>query len=114
MIQIIRNRASGKQIEEMLESHAGFIKVAVDIRRKILAGGGVLHADCEAALLKDGSRQTDIWGADWIPETQEVAFESIINIRPRQGNRSMTIEDPILREQVRHAVEVLLGGKQDA
>jgi hypothetical protein len=27
----------------------------------MLAGGGVLHADCEAVLLEDGSDQTNIW-----------------------------------------------------
>jgi hypothetical protein len=42
----------------------------VDIKREILAGGGILYADCEAILLKDGSKQEDIWGADWIPETK--------------------------------------------
>ena len=37
---------------------------AADVRRRILAGGGPMHADCEAALLEDGSVQSDIWGAD--------------------------------------------------
>lgn len=60
------------------------MKLAVDLERGILAGGGALHADCEAALLEDGSRQEDVWGADWIPGAQQVTFESLINIRPRR------------------------------
>ena len=76
------------------------MKLAVDIRRRIVAGGGALHADCEAALLDDGSRQEDVWGADWIPESQEVRFESLINIRPKAGNRSITVTVPALRETI--------------
>lgn len=93
MICIVRTRAAQKQIDEMLEAHSFYIKLAVDIDRAILAGGGELHADCEAVLLEDGSRQENIWGASWNPLTQEVFYESLINIRPRQNNRSMEILD---------------------
>jgi len=27
-----------------------------------------------------------VWGADWYPDTGEVGFEALINIRPRQQN----------------------------
>ncbi len=81
----------------MLVQFQSFIKLAVDLRRDILAGGGEGHADCEELLLDDGSCQADTWRADWIPESQVVEFEALINIRPRQGNRSMVIEDRSLR-----------------
>ncbi|MDX1418014.1 MAG: DUF5674 family protein [Candidatus Promineifilaceae bacterium] len=100
MILIIREPASDEQIETMLETLESYIKLAVDVRQKILAGGGVMHADCEAALLEEGSQQEDIWGADWVPAVQEVTFESLINIRPRQDNPSLEILDPELRELV--------------
>jgi hypothetical protein len=109
-IHIIRERATRKEIQEMLEELETYIKLAVDVERNILAGGGEYHADCEEVLLEDGSRQEDIWGADWYPETREVIFVALINIRPRQGNRGMGIEDPKLREKieaiVRHLLEV--------
>ena len=82
----------------------------MDIERGILAGGGELHADCEAVLLENGSKQVDIWGADWYPLTQEVGYESLINIRPRQNNRSMEIQYAMIRQQVAHIVQQLLGG----
>ena len=110
MIHIIRSRASRQQVDEMLQMLETYIKLAVDIRQGSLAGGGAMHADCEAALLEEGSRQEDIWGADWNPESQEVTFESLINIRPRQNNRSMDIVDPALRTQVARIVQTLLGG----
>ena len=95
---------------EMLEQLESYVKLAVDVRRSVLAGGGALHADCEAALLDDGSAQADIWGADWIPSTQEVTYESLINLRPGQGNLALEVQDPGLREQIATVVERLLGG----
>lgn len=94
----------------MLQPLRTFVKLAVDVRRGILAGGGVLHADCEAALLQAGSQQEDIWGADWNPLTQQVTYESLINIRPRQNNRSMEVLDPTLRARMAQIVQDLLGG----
>lgn len=109
MLLIIRSRATPKQMEQMLETLGIYIKLAVDIQRGILAGGGELHADCEQVLLEDGSEQANIWGADWNPRKQTVGYESLINIRPRAGNRSMEIQDPAIREQVTHIVQRLLG-----
>ncbi len=109
MIHLIRDYATKEQINEMLKPLGTYIKLAVDIERGILAGGGQLHADCEGVLLEDGSRQEDIWGADWNPSTQEVTFESLINIRPRQNNRSLEILDPSIREKVTLITEKLLG-----
>jgi hypothetical protein len=109
MINLIQERATKEQLEEMLEILSSYIKLAVDIERGILAGGGELHADCEAVLLETGSKQVDIWGADWYPLTQEVGYESLINIRPRQNNRSMEIQDPMIRDRVAQIVQRLLG-----
>jgi hypothetical protein len=94
----------------MLDELGAYVKLAVDIRRGSLAGGGALHADCEAVLLGDSSLQEDIWGADWIPATQQVRYEALINIRPRQNNLSMTIQDPAIRDRVDQIVKALLGG----
>ena len=109
MINLIQERATKEQLEEMLEILSSYIKLAVDIERGILAGGAELHADCEAVLLGNGSKQVDIWGADWYPLTQEVGYESLINIRPRQNNRSMEIQDPMIRDRVAQIVQRLLG-----
>jgi hypothetical protein len=99
-IHIIRQVAREKETREMLEELKTYIKLAVDVERGILAGGGEYHADCEEALLEDGSRQEDIWGADWYPGSKTVGFVALINIRPRQGNLGMEIEDPNLRARI--------------
>jgi hypothetical protein len=95
---------------DMLQALDTYIKLAVDIRRGILAGGGAMHADCEAALLEDGSQQEDVWGADWNPAAQQVTFESLINIRPRQNNPSMDILDKAIRQRVAEIAYQLVGG----
>ncbi len=109
MIHLIQERATPQQLTEMLEALDVYIKLAVDVRRGILAGGGTLHADCEAVLLEGEGCQEDIWGADWFPATQQVSFEALINIRPRQGNPSMVILDPEIRGRVEVIVRRLLG-----
>jgi hypothetical protein len=110
LVLIIKKRATLEQVEQMLQTLGLYIKIAVDIEREILAGGGEKHAFCEAALLEDGSRQRDIWGADWTPFNQSIAYESIINIRPSQNNRSMLIQDPAIKEHVKKITSELIGG----
>ncbi len=108
MIHIIRTLATQQQIDEMMQSLETYIKLAVDTKHGILAGGGVMHADCEAVLLEDGSSQEDVWGADWNPSARQVTFESLINIRPRQANPSMEILDLQRRDRVAQIVRQLL------
>jgi len=110
MIHLLTSLATKQQIEEMTEELDVYIKLTVDINRGILAGGGALHADCEAVLLNDGSRQEDIWGTDWIPSTQQIRYEALINIRPHQNNLSMEILDPSIRHRVEEIVRRLLKG----
>jgi len=108
-IAVIREPAVPSQIVEMRAAFGSVIKLAVDLERKILAGGGELHADCEQALLSDGSRQENVWGGDWYPDLEEVGFESLINIRPQQGNRSLALQSPDRCQQFEAIVRRLLG-----
>lgn len=110
MIYIIREKATPEQMKEMLQMLETYVNLAVDIERGILAGGGAMYADCESVLLDDGSQQEFIWGADWDPSAQQVTFESLINIRPRQNNPSMEILDPNIQEKVAEVTRRLLGG----
>ncbi|WP_395089593.1 DUF5674 family protein [Armatimonas sp.] len=104
MIHLIRERTTVDQVSQMQEALGDYIKLAVDVERELLAGGGAMHADCEAALLDEGSFQENIWGAGWFPDSQQVTFDSLINIRPRQGNRALEVQDPGLRERIEKIV----------
>jgi uncharacterized protein DUF5674 len=107
-IHLIQTKATPQQISEMLTTLEDFIKVAVDVRREILAGGGALHADCEEVLLEAGSAQDDVWGANWYPADHRAECEAVMNIRPWQNNPSMQILDSQLCEQVCKITQWLL------
>jgi hypothetical protein len=77
-----------------------FVKAVVDLDRGIIAVGGELQADEEALLLNNGSTQENLWGINIYPELSGddmIEFDSMINVRPREGNRSRTVEDPSKR-----------------
>ncbi len=109
IIHILEKQATSETITDMLQAHRFYIKTVVDIRRQILAGGGEMHFDCETVLLDYGSQQEDLWGASWNPISQEIVYESMVNLRPRQ-NRSMQILDATIRDRVKQVIHKLLGG----
>jgi len=109
MIYLLNEKARSNQIQEMLEEYDSMIKIAVDIRRNILVGGGEMHADCEQVLLENGSEQDDIWGANWYPVEQRIEFEALINIRPKLGNRGMVIQSQEIRSAVEAITKSILG-----
>ena len=94
---------------------AGFgnmVKFVVDVRRKVMAVGGELHADGESLLLEDGSAQDDLWGANYYPGRGPVdcfEFTALINIRPVRGNPTMEIADAATRDLVRAVASAVLG-----
>lgn len=112
MIHLLDHPATSEQVQEMLEIYPILIKIVVDIRQRILAGGGEMHADCEALLLTRGSEQDDLWGANWYPAEQRIEFESLINIRPRLGNRSIIVQSEEIRQPIGVITLELLGGVQ--
>jgi len=110
MIHLLKQPGTPAQIEEMMQRYKNMIKIVVDIRRRALSGGGEMQADCESVLLEDGSEQDDLWGANWYPGEQRIEFESLINIRPRLGNRGILIQDENIRKQVESVTREILGG----
>ena len=109
---LLNERATSEQVRAMMEPFAKLrmIKIVVDIGRNILAGGGAMHFDCEQLLINNGSKQVDLWGANWYPDEQTIEFESLINIRPRQNNRSIILEDPVLQRAVERVARQYLEG----
>lgn len=88
-----------------------WIKAVVDVSRGVMAVGGDLYADDEALLLADGSRQQDLWGINLHPEEEGddwIEFDSMINIRPRYGNRSRGVDDEGTRARIRAIAERLV------
>lgn len=105
-----------KTSRERLLKHAkalfgNFVKAVVDVEKEIIAFGGELHADGVALLIQKGSEQKNLWGINLYPElTGEdwLEFDSMINLRPSQGNRSRGVEDRRIREKIRKIVDKLV------
>ena len=90
-----------KQMSQMI--FGGLVKAVVDIKKEIMVVDAAMHADEEQELLKQGSKQDDLWGINLYPElTGEdfVEFDSMINVRPRLNNFSRYIEDEKLRKKI--------------
>ena len=104
-MRIVEESISLAELAEL--ARAGFgemVKAVVDIERGVLAIGAELHADEEALLLESGSVQEHLWGINLYPEemgaSDFIEFDSMINIRPSQGNRTRGVEDPEIRERI--------------
>jgi Protein of unknown function (DUF5674) len=77
------------------------IKAVVDVEKELLAVDAELHSDLEAMLLEDGSHQQDLWGINLYPQMTGdnfIEFDSMINLRPSQGNLSRGVEDEKVRQ----------------
>jgi len=70
-----------------------------------------LHADEEEALLERGSAQANLWGINLYPDVvgeDWIEFDSMINLRPSQGNRSRGVDDPMVRRRIVEVVSRLV------
>jgi hypothetical protein len=112
-VVLLERRIEPATLRRLVERHfEDMVKYVVDVEQGIAAVGGELHADEEALLLEHGSRQEDLWGANYYPGRGRddcIEFTSLINIRPAQGNRGMTIEDPSICARVRELTYLLIG-----
>ena len=102
-----------EELGYMAESiYGGLVKADVDIAQKIIVVDADLHADIEQFMLDNGSRQEDLWGINLYPDkfgTPEfIEFDSMINIRPRQGNRSRYVEDADVRAKITDIVVAVI------
>lgn len=101
------------ELKRLVAAHfEDMVKYVVDVARGIAAVGGDLHSDEEALLLEHGSRQEDLWGANYYPGKGPddcIEFTSLINIRPAQGNPGMLIGDEGVRARVREITFALIG-----
>ncbi len=111
-IKIYEDAVDLSTVAQMAEETFGdYVKGVVDVEQKLLGLGGELHSDIEEVLLRRGSIQQNLWGINLYPGEswpEMVEFDSLINIRPRQNNRSRDVEDETLREQILKLIEEIV------
>lgn len=111
-MRIIREPTALAELAEIARQQFGdLVKAVVDVERGVMAVGGELHADEEALLLADGSVQRDLWGINLYPGiagSDWIEFDSMINLRPSQGNRTRGVESEPTRAAIVAVVNRLI------
>lgn len=111
-IRIITKTITLSELKKVAAERFGdMVKVVVDLERGIMAAGAEMHADEEAMLLEDGSKQVNLWGINIYPKMswpEMIEFDSMINIRPNQGNRSRSVEDETVRNKILEIVRAII------
>ena len=111
-MKTVNEKISIKELREMSEKMFGnLVKAVVDVEKEIMAIDGELHADEEELLLESGSLQENLWGINLYPEIQSknwLEFDSMINLRPKQNNRTRGVEDKKLQEKIINIVSKLV------
>jgi hypothetical protein len=112
-MELILDTISIPELKKMAEKmHGNFVKAVVDVKKEIMMVDADLHADEEYILLEEGSKQEDLWGINLFPDkfgTDEfVEFNSKINVRPADNNRSRGVDDPKIREKIKSIVQKLV------
>jgi hypothetical protein len=112
-MKLIKKEIAIKDIEEMAKATFGdLVKAVVDIEKEIMVVDGDLHADEEAVLMNQGSEQKNLWGINLYPELKNekdfIEFDSMINVRPSQNNKTRGIEDINIQNRIREIVDKLL------
>ena len=103
-MKIINEKLSIVELKQLAQSRFGdLVKAVVDIEQGIMAVDAELHSDEEALLIENGSKPQDLWGINIYPELKKeewVEFDSMINLKPSQGNRSRGIESPDIKNKI--------------
>lgn len=111
-MKIIKEPISISELQEMSKMMFGnLVKAVIDVEKEIMAVDADLHADEESLLLENGSRQEALWGINFYPELTGddfVEFDSMINLRPSQDNRSRGVDDVKIQQAIRRIVDKLV------
>ena len=102
---IVHKSISLDELKKMSENMYGdLVKTVVDIEQEIMAVDSELHSDEEALLLANGSKQEHLWGINIYPDNVEgenfIEFDSMINLRPSQDNKSRSVESKQIQEKI--------------
>jgi hypothetical protein len=111
-MKIVNENIKLSELKEMADLMFGnMVKAVVDISKEIMIVDAELHSDEEALLIKEGSKQDNVWGINIypdLPNDKRIEFDSMINLRPRLGNRTRGINDPEICSKILSIVNRLI------
>ena len=111
-MRIITESISIDELKELAKKmFYNMVKAVVDIEKGIMAIDAQLHVDLEQLLLENSSKQENLWGINFHPDETGpafVEFDSMINVRPNQGNMGRGVEDIKIQEKIRAVADKLV------
>lgn len=110
-MKVVTEKISLSELSQMAKARFGnLVKAVVDIEKEIMVVDGALHSDQEALLLEEGSEQNSLWGINLYPEKKEdwIEFDSMINLRPQEGNQTRGVDDKKITEKIEKIVNKLV------
>ena len=87
------------------------VKGVIDIEQQVLAVDAELHADLESMLLNEGAEQENLWGINLYPFLDGddfLEFDSMINIRPHQNNRTRGVENIETQDKIKELMNQII------
>lgn len=109
---LVTDKITIDELKKMSEKMYGsLVKAVVDIEKEVMVIDVEMHVDAESELLENGSLQKNLWGINIHPYKSKdgwIEYDSIINIRPSQGNRSRSVENPVLQKAINKIVYKLV------
>ena len=93
------------ETNQLREQFKVYIKTVIDIEKNLCCAGMDRHFEGERILLKQGSKQSNLWGGGLDLETKEIDFNSFINIRPQDNNLKNEIQSEAIRARYKQLTE---------
>ncbi len=115
-MQTLTQPISLKKLTTIAQERFGdMTKAVVDLEKQIMVVDADLHADQERLLLKQGSKQQNLWGINLYPELYPdedwIEYDSMINLRPSEGNNTRGVDNIDTQQQIRLVVNKLILSK---
>lgn len=112
-MKIVEKEISLEELKQMSKNmFESLVKAVVDIEKKIMVVDAPMHVDQESLLLEHDSKQENLWGINLYPyewgNPGFIVFDSMINLRPSQGNRTRSVENPQIQQKITKIVMQLV------
>lgn len=103
-MKILDDIITVEELKEIAKNNFGsLVKAVVDVEKKLIAIDAELHSDLEALFIENNSKQENLWGINLYPDIEDedfLEFDSMINIRPNQGNKSRSVDSIEIQKEI--------------
>lgn len=107
-MKLLEHPISREELKQIAsERFITLVKAVVDVEQEIMVIDADMHADEEAWMIDNGSKQENLWGINLLVDSYGddfVQFDSMINLRPSSGNMTRGVENKAVQEVIKEIV----------